>query len=120
MTAEEHKEKILCATRGSIGDYVDAVIDAVIDGHTHIMPASDVVWAQRVIKQNKPISRRDYFAAHFPCDEEGWPASSIWDAWIDEGGASCIDKGASTSEKLNAVIAMRWWWADKMMEASKK
>lgn len=47
-THEEHEKAIICATRGPLGSYIDAVIAAVADGYDKL-PAFDMAWAQRIL-----------------------------------------------------------------------
>ena len=47
---EDHKEALLCATRGCIADHHEAVIAAVRDGFTDLCDADSVAWALKVIE----------------------------------------------------------------------
>ena len=55
MTEAEHREAILVATRGTIGDYIEACIAAVKDGHSDAVGSStmEAVWISRAIEAEK-------------------------------------------------------------------
>lgn len=56
MTYEEHVRAITNATRGTIGDYINAVVAAVKDGQGYAVPAYEMSWAQRVIDAENKLA----------------------------------------------------------------
>ena len=49
MTRAEHAEALLDATRGSVADYMAAVLAAVRADHHDLVSIADLCWAQRVL-----------------------------------------------------------------------
>lgn len=49
MTREEHEEAMRIATRGSVGEYIDACIAAAEAGFTDLCSINDAAWAKRVL-----------------------------------------------------------------------